>query len=474
MKYVATIGLEIHCSVKSNTKMFSPALNGYNEMPNTNVNEIDLAFPGTLPQVNMEGVKKAIKMALALNCEVPKYFMFDRKNYYYPDLPKGFQITQNDFPVGTNGYVNIYVNKEEKQVKIHDIHLEEDTASLDHFETYSLIDYNRAGVPLLETVTEPCIHSGDEALAFLDALKKIFIYCNVSDARTELGQMRVDVNISLAEEGSKTLGTKVEIKNVGSFANVKEAIDYEIERQTEILKNGGKLIQETRRFDEKTRTTIHMREKIEAVDYKYFREPNIPPFLITENLKEEIKNTIPVLQFDRLKKYYEEYNLPEIDAVTIVKEMDNANYYESIVANGANPISAANWMTGNILSTLNRNNITINEFNVSSENIAKLINLIESNEISSKQGKEVFEKLLEKDEDPSKIVKSLGMVQITDENILRPMIVEIIENNMETVEEYKKGRSLFNFFVGQVMKQTKGQANPAIVAKIFKEEVEKR
>ena len=186
--------------------------------------------------------------------------------------------------------------------------------------------------------------------------------------------MRVDVNISLAEEGSKTLGTKVEIKNVGSFANVKEAIDYEIERQTEILKNGGKLIQEIRRFDEKTRNTIHMREKIEAVDYKYFREPNIPPFLITENLKEEIKNTIPVLQFDRLKKYYEEYNLPEIDAVTIVKEMDNANYYENIVANGANPISAANWMTGNILSTLNRNNITINEFNVSSENIAKLIN----------------------------------------------------------------------------------------------------
>ncbi len=474
MEYLATIGLEIHCSVKSNTKMFSPSKNGYNEMPNTNVNEIDLAFPGVLPQVNMEGVKKAIKMALALNCDVPKYFMFDRKNYYYPDLPKGFQITQNDYPVGTNGYVNVYVNGEEKQIKIHDIHLEEDTASLDHYETYSLIDYNRCGVPLLETVTEPCIHSGDEALAFLDALKKIFIYCNVSDARTELGQMRVDVNISLAPKDAKELGTKVEIKNVGSFANVKEAIDYEIERQTKILNEGGKLIQETRRFDEKTRTTIHMREKIEAVDYKYFREPNIPPFLITEELKQEIKNTLPVLQFDRLKKYYEEYKLPELDATTIVKEMENANYYEKIVEAGSNPISAANWMTGNILSTLNKNGITIDEFIVSPENIAELIKLIETNEISSKQGKQVFEKMLENNEKPSKIVKNLGMTQITDENILRPMIIELIENNMETVEEYKKGRSVFNFFVGQVMKQTKGMANPSIVAKIFKEEVEKR
>lgn len=474
MKYLATIGLEIHCSVKSNTKMFSPSKNGYNELPNTNVNEIDLAFPGVLPQVNMEGVRKAIKMALALNCDIPKYFVFDRKNYYYPDLPKGFQITQNDYPVGTNGYVNVYVNGEEKQIKIHDIHLEEDTASLDHYETYSLIDYNRCGVPLLETVTEPCIHSGDEALAFLDALKKIFIYCNVSDARTELGQMRVDVNISLAPENAKELGTKVEIKNVGSFANVKEAIDYEIERQTKILNEGGTLIQETRRFDEKTRTTIHMRQKIEAVDYKYFREPNIPPFLITEELKDGIKKTLPVLQFDRLKKYYDEYKLPELDATTIVKEMENANYYEKIVEAGANPISAANWMTGNILSTLNRNNITIDEFIVSPENIAELIKLIETNEISSKQGKQVFEKMLENNEKPSKIVKDLGMTQITDENILRPMIIELIENNMETVEEYKKGRSVFNFFVGQVMKQTKGMANPGVVAKIFKEEVEKR
>ncbi|MEG2250382.1 MAG: Asp-tRNA(Asn)/Glu-tRNA(Gln) amidotransferase subunit GatB [Bacilli bacterium] len=471
MKYEATIGLEIHCSVNTNTKMFSPATNGYNEMPNTYVNEIDLAFPGTLPLPNMEAIRKALKMAKALNCSIPKYFIFDRKNYYYPDLPKGYQITQNDYPVGIDGNVSIYVGKEIKEIKIHDIHLEEDTASLDHFGDVSLIDYNRCGVPLLETVTEPCIHSGDEALAFLDALKKIFHYCNVSLARTELGQMRCDVNISLAEKG-KPLGTKVEVKNVGSFFNVKEAIEYEIKRQNEILENGGNLIQETRRFDEKTKTTIHMRNKIEAVDYKYFRECNIPPLEITSSLLDEIE--IPVLQFDRLKKYYEEYNLKELDATTIVKDMYIADYFEKLITLEVDPTSAANWMTGNVLSTLNKENIKITEFNVTPENLAKLIKLINDNVISSKQGKQVFEKMLTDEIDPADIVKKLGMTQITDEEILKPMIISLIENNMETVMEYKKGRSVFNFFIGEIMKQTKGKANPAVVAKIFKEEVEKR
>lgn len=473
MKYVATIGLEIHCSINCNTKMFSPSKNEYNEMPNTNVNEIDLAFPGVLPLPNMEGIKKAIKMSSALNCKIPKYFIFDRKNYYYPDLPKGFQITQNDYPIGTDGYVDIFVGKEEKRILIHDIHLEEDTASLDHYEKYTLIDYNRAGVPLLETVTEPCIHSGDEALSFLDALKKIFIYCNVSDARTELGQMRVDVNISLAEEGAKELGTKVEIKNIGSFFNVKEAIDYEIKRQTEILNNGGTLIQETRRFDEKTKTTIHMRKKIESVDYKYFKEPNIPPLRITDELVESIKKTIPVLQFERLKKYYEKYNLPEVDAQTIVKDIDIANYFEEVAEN-TDPILAANWINGNVLSVLNKELITIKDFIIEPINLATLINEVVNGNISSKQSKQVFEEMLKENENPKEIIKKLGMTQITDENILRPMVIELIENNKDTVEEYKKGRNVFNFFVGQVMKQTKGTANPGVVAKIFKEEVEKR
>ena len=473
MKYLPTIGLEIHCCVLTNTKMFSPSINGYNEMPNTNVCEIDLAFPGTMPIVNFGGVKNAIKMASALNCEIPEYFMFDRKNYYYPDLPKGFQITQNDFPVGINGYVDIFVGKEHKKIAIHDIHLEEDTASLDHYEEYSLIDYNRAGVPLLETVTEPCIHSGDEAMAFLDALKKMFIYCGISEARTELGQMRVDVNISLAPVHSKELGTKVEVKNVGSFNNVLEAIDYEIKRQTEILENGESLIQETRRFDESTKTTIHMRKKIEAVDYKYFREPNIPPFKITNELIEELKSEIPVLQFERLKKYYNEYDLNEVDASTLVKDINLSDYYNKVAAL-TDPVLAANWVTGNIISVLNKQNITINEFNVKPESLAELINLIIDNTISSKQSKEVFEKMISTGDAPKKIVKNLGMEQITDVSILRPMVVKLIEENMETVEEYKKGRNVFNFFVGQVMKQTSGKANPGIVAKIFKEEVDRR
>ena len=473
MNLLPTIGLEIHCSVKSNTKMFSPSTNGYNEMPNTNVNEIDLAFPGYMPQVNFYGVKQAIKMASALKCDIPEYFVFDRKNYYYPDLPKGFQITQNDFPVGINGHVDIFVGREHRKIQIHDIHLEEDTASLDHFEDYSLIDYNRAGVPLLETVTEPCIHSGEEALSFLDTLKKIFIYCNVSDARTELGQMRVDVNISLAPADSKELGTKVEVKNVGSFYNVKEAIEYEIKRQTEILENGGSLIQETRRFDESTKTTIHMREKIEAVDYKYFREPNIPAYKITKEFIDEVKTEIPVLQFERLKKYYEEYNLPEVDASTLVKDIELSNYYNE-VAKETDPVLAANWVTGNVISALNKQEIAISEFSIKPNALAELINLILDNTISSKQSKEVFEKMLETGNSAKKIVEESGMEQITDEAVLRPMVIKLIEDNMETVEEYKKGRNVFNFFVGQVMKQTRGTANPGVVAKIFKEEVDRR
>ena len=285
--------------------------------------------------------------------------------------------------------------------------------------------------------------------------------------------MRIDVNISLAEENAKELGTKVEIKNVGSFYNVKEAIDYEIKRQTEILESGGKLIQETRRFDENTKTTIHMREKVEAVDYKYFKEPNIPPLKITKELVDSIKKTIPVLQFERLKKYYEEYNLPEVDATTIVKDKDIADYYEK-VACMTDPILACNWLNGNVLSVLNKELITINEFKISPENLAALINEVVNGNISSKQAKLVFDKMLEDNKDPKQIIKDLGMTQITDENVLRPMVVKLIEDNMDTVEEYKKGRNVFNFFVGQIMKQTKGTANPSVVAKIFKEEVEKR
>ena len=304
-KYKVVIGLEMHCELTSNTKVFSSAENSYNDTPNANVRPVDMAFPGTLPVVNIECIRKALLISMVLNCTQPEYMYFDRKNYYYPDLPKGYQITQMHAPVGVNGKITIDVNGKDKEVLIHDIHLEEDSASLDHYRDISLIDYNRAGVPLLELVTEPCFYSAEEAVAFLEYMRRIYQYCGVSEADTKKGQIRCDVNVSIMDEDATELGTKVEMKNINSFANVYDAINYEIKRQTE-LKDAGRydeVEQETRRFDEETGTTIRMRSKVDAIDYKYFVEPNIPKYKITKEWLEKIKKDIPMLPRER-KEYY--------------------------------------------------------------------------------------------------------------------------------------------------------------------------
>ena len=475
MEYDVTIGLEVHCEVKTHTKMFSPSINGYEEFANSNITEIDLAFPGILPIVNYEAVRKSVKMALALNCNIPSKMYFDRKNYYYPDLPKGFQITQAHDPVGTNGYINVFVGDEVKKILIHDIHLEEDTASLDHYDNYSLIDYNRAGIPLLETVTEPCLHSGDEALAFLDALRKIFIYCDVSEARTDRGQMRCDVNISLAPKGSNVLGTKVEMKNINSFANVKAAIEYEIQRQKEVLESGGKIIQETRRYDDVDCKTYRMREKVEGVDYKYFIEPNIPPYKLEKSFIEEVRKEIPMLQFDRINKYMKEYEISKYDATVIVKDKGVAEYFEKCIELGVNPKSSANWITSIILAYLNKYEIDINDLYLTPKMLKQIIKLVEEGKISSKQAKEVFYKVVDDKKDPLTIIDELGIKQTSDDSAIRTIVTGILDNNAKLIEEYKGGRSnVLDFFVGQVMKQTRGQANPMMTSTIIKEEIEKR
>lgn len=474
MKYEVTIGLEVHCEVKTKSKMFSASPNKYDEVPNNNITEIDLAFPGILPVVNYEAVKKAIKMALALNCKLPEKFYFDRKNYYYPDLPKGFQLTQMHDPIGTEGYIDVYVGEEVKRIQIHDIHLEEDTASLDHYETYSLIDYNRAGIPLLETVTEPCIHSADEALAFLDALRKIFLYCDISEARTDRGQMRCDVNISLAEVGAKELGTKVEMKNINSFSNVKEAIIYEIKRQTEMLEKHIPIIQETRRYDDNDCCTYRMREKVDGIDYKYFVEPNIPPYKISKELVSEIKKTIPMLQFERINKYVTEFEISKYDATVLVKDKEVADYFEETIKLGASPKASANWLTSIILGHLNKYELNIDEIFLKPQMLVDLIKMVEDGKISSKQSKEVLYKVLSDNKEPKAIVEELGIKQIGNDDEIRAMVIEILEANLNLIEEYRKGRNVFDFFVGQVMKRTRGQANPSMTAKIIKEEIEKR
>lgn len=474
MEYEVTIGLEVHCEVKSKTKMFSKGLNSYSVDANQNVNAVDLAFPGILPTVNMEALKKSIKMALALNCEIPDVLIFDRKNYYYPDLPKGYQITQSKKPIGTNGYVDIYVKDEVKRIYIHDIHIEEDTASLDHYSNYSLIDYNRAGVPLLETVTEPCMHSAEEALAFLDALRKIFLYTDVSDARLDLGQMRCDVNVSISEKGSNVLGTRVEMKNIPSFANVKDAILVEVERQKNALASGEEIYQETRRYDENTMQTYRMREKVDGVDYKYFTEPNIPPFKITEELVNEVKSSIPVLQFERIKNYTSNYGVSLVDAKSIAKTIEVADFYEEVIKLGVNPKVASNWMANIVLGYLNSAEKEISDVFLTPSMLNDLIQMVEDNKISSKQGKEVFKKVMEENKDPKTIVEELGIKQIDNTDEIRNMVIEVIENNEKMVNEYKSGRNVYNFFVGQIMKRTNGQANPVITGKIVKEELDKQ
>lgn len=468
--YKVTIGLEVHCELESNSKVFSPAVNGYNENPNANVAYQDLGFPGILPVANEEAIKRALKVSMALNCKTPDEIIFDRKNYYYPDLPKGYQITQMTKPVGINGYLDMEVDGKIKRVDIHDIHLEEDTASLDHYDTYSLIDYNRSGIPLIETVTEPCMHSKEEALTFLETLRSLIVYCGVSEARSDKGQMRCDVNVSLSD--TNELGSKVEIKNINSFYNVGRAIDFEIERQTEILQNGGVVEQETRRLDDETGETFHMRSKVDAVDYKYFIEPNISPTPVTYEMLDEIRKTIPMLQLERKQMYKSKYDLSEYDSDVLVKVKENSDFFNECVELGADPKKACNWVTGMLMGYLNTNEITIDKVPIKPVMIKELIDLIDNKTISSKQAKEVFEDMVNSGKEPNVIVKEKGMMQITDDNAIYDVIMEVLKENEEQAKSYNPEKTrMIDFFVGQVMKKTRGKANPAKTMEILKEEL---
>ena len=456
------IGLEMHAEMKSTTKVFSPSSNVYNKMANVNINEIDLAFPGFMPSLNEECVKKAVEMALILKCDVAKYMIFDRKNYYYPDLPKGYQITQNTRPVGINGNLEVSLNGSKFNVEILDIHLEEDAAALDHLPTFSLIDYNRAGVPLLETVTAPCMHSADEAIAFLETMCRIYKYTGISEADTKKGQIRCDVNVNLMDDNGNYITPKVEIKNVNSLANVKLAILYEEKRQLESLKNNEPLYQETRRFDETSGTTVHMRSKADAIDYKYFVEPNIPPYEITDEFVENIRKTIPVLADIRKDNYMNNLGLDEYNANILIKDINIANYFEKCVEVGIKPIIAANYINGIITSYINEKDININDFYLKPEYLKQINDAKESGILSSKGVKEVFYKSLEEEKEPKNFI-SKEDAQVSDENLIESIIDRILSSHEKEILEYKNGRAnIFDFFVGQVMKETRGKANPII------------
>lgn len=474
MKYKVVVGLEMHCELKSNSKVFSSAENSYNELANANVRPVDMAFPGTLPVVNKECVRKALLMSMVLNCKQPEYMYFDRKNYYYPDLPKGFQITQMHDPVGVDGNIIIECDDYEKNVLIHDIHLEEDAASLDHYYDTSLIDYNRAGVPLLELVTEPCLSSAEEAVAFLETMRRIYQYCGVSEADTKKGQIRCDVNVSIMDPDATELGTKVEIKNINSFGNVYDAIIYEVKRQSE-LKDAGRydeVVQETRRFDEETGTTIHMRSKVDAIDYKYFVEPNIPKYKIDKKWLDEIRKDIPMLPRERKNKYINEYGLSEYDANIIIKEKEYADYFEKCISLGMDKKQAANWLIVQIIAYLNKYEITLQDFYLTPEYLNQIISELDKATISSKQAKEIFFKSLEEQKEPKNFISKENS-QISDINTLNNIIDNIISNNINQVNAYKSGKTnLFDYFVGQVMKETKGKANPTITKEILKDKLD--
>ncbi|MCI8779004.1 MAG: Asp-tRNA(Asn)/Glu-tRNA(Gln) amidotransferase subunit GatB [Bacilli bacterium] len=483
--YKVLIGLEMHCEIsETKTKVFSSAANSYSDIPNSNIRPVDMAFPGTLPVVNKEAIRKALMASLILNCKQPEYIYFERKNYYYPDLPKGFQITQETkpAPVGIYGSLTYECGDTLKTVRINNIHLEEDAASTDHYATVSTIDYNRAGVPLLELVTYPDFHSANEAVSFLETMRSIYQYAGISEADSKKGQIRCDVNVSIMDENldetkEENWGTKVEIKNVNSFGGVRDAINYEIERQIELKESGEYDImeQQTRRWDEESGTTIYMRSKVDAIDYKYFIEPNLPKFKLSGEWLESIKSSIPELAPERKEKYINEYGISNYDATIIVKEKAVADYYEDAIKLGSNPKSVSNWVTSIILGYLNKNEMTITDLFFTPQMLVDLIKMIEDGKISSKQSKEVFYKSLEDKKEPSLIVEELGIKQIGGEDEILKIVTEVLDEQLSAIETYKQGRTnIVDFLVGQVMKKTKGQANPAMTRNMMISEIEKR
>ena len=477
MEYIVKIGLEMHCEISNtNSKVFSPARNMYSDVPNSSVRPIDLGFPGILPLVNKKCVELALKASMILNCKQPEYIYFERKNYYYPDLPKGFQLTQETkpIPVGIYGKVTFECNNELKTIRINNIHLEEDAASLDHFDKTSNIDYNRAGVPLLELVTEPDLHSADEAVAFLEHMRSIYQYADISEADSKKGQVRCDVNVSIMdkdkdENDPKNWGTKIEIKNVNSFGGVRDAINYEIKRQIALKEKGtyDEMEQQTRRWDSDACETVYMRSKVDAIDYKYFVEPNIPKFKISQEYLDRIRKTIPEFALEKKNRYMNSFELSEYDANVLTKEKIVADYFDKLIELGVNPKTAANWVTVQLLGYSNKNEIPINELYMTPERLKVIIDYLEKGTISIKQAKEVFANVLENKKEPADYI-SKDNAQISDANVLTEIIDNILKNSESQVEAYKNGKTnLFDYFVGQVMKETRGKANPVKTKEIL-------
>ncbi|GAA0316267.1 Asp-tRNA(Asn)/Glu-tRNA(Gln) amidotransferase subunit GatB [Oceanobacillus oncorhynchi subsp. oncorhynchi] len=476
MNFETIIGLEVHVELKTASKIFSPSTNEFGSAPNTNVNPIDLGYPGTLPVLNEEAVNFAMKAAMALNCEIATDTKFDRKNYFYPDNPKAYQISQFDQPIGENGWIEIEVNGKKKKIGITRLHLEEDAGKLTHGEDgYSYVDYNRQGTPLVEIVSEPDMRSPEEAYAYLEKLKNIIQYTGVSDVKMQEGSLRCDANISLRPIGQEEFGTKAELKNLNSFSFVQKGLEFEETRQEKVLLSGGEILQETRRYDEKTKETILMRIKEGSDDYRYFPEPDLVPLYIDEAWKERIRSEIPELPDARRERYVSELGLSEYDANVLTASKQMSDFFEEAAEHGADIKQVSNWLMGEVSAYMNKHYKEIEELAITPDALAKMVKLIEDGTISSKIAKKVFAELVENGGDPEKIVEEQGLVQISDPEQLKPIINDILDQNEQSIIDFKDGKKKAKgFLVGQIMKATKGQANPPLVNEILAAELEKR
>ena len=467
MNFEAIIGLEIHVEMKTKSKMFSSSPINFNDEPNTDVTLLDMAFPGTMPIVNKQAVINAIRMCNALHMSIDRELWFERKNYFYSDLPKGFQITQQFRPIGSEGYLEIEVEGVKKKIGIERLHMEEDTCKQLHLSTYTLLDYNRAGIPLVEIVSKPEMHTGEEARKYVEKIRELVTFAGVSDGKMEEGSLRCDVNVSIRPYGETRFGTKVEIKNLNSIANVERAIDFEIKRQSELVLLGKEVQQETRRFDETKKETVLMRVKTDAADYKYFTEPNIMPIRISEEFVQDAIDTCPELYDAKLSRFLNDYKLGQTDAEILLNNLAFAGYFEETAKYSKNYQAIANFLISDVTGYINKNNLTIENFNVEPKHIAELVDLLQAQQISSTQGKQVFAKLVETNEAPSKIKEDLGFTLISNEDEIEKIIEAVIASNPTLVDDFKAGKSrVQGFIVGQVMKQTKGKANPAVASKL--------
>lgn len=470
--YIATVGVEVHVELKTNTKIFSNSVNGYGEMANSLTNVVDLGYPGTLPTLNEEVINLAIKAATILNCKIRREMHFDRKNYFYPDNSKNYQITQARTPIGYDGYVEIEVNGEKKKIYIEEMHIEEDTCKSAHRGTKTLLDFNRAGVPLIEIVTKPCMESGEEAKLYLEKLRELLFYGNISDCKIEEGSMRADANVSIRKNESDPFGTKVEIKNIGSISNVALSIEKERLRQEKMIEAGEEFKPQTRRFDDKLGDTVLMRIKETGNDYRYFPEPDIPFVIITDEMIEKAKKTIPMLPDERRTVYLEK-GVSEINANKLIQNRPLSDYFNTLLEEKINFKIASNLLLGDISAYLNKNEKLITDTTLTKERFKELVNSMDNNTLTSKNLKDILDIILESDKTISEIIKENGIENITDDSEIREVIKSIINANPESVADYKNGHDrAIKFLMGQVMKETKGKANPKMAMDILTEELQ--